>query len=196
MTRYREPAELQHRGNVVPMVDAATRPGLLDDHDEQDLAAAMERHPAAAQWAADPPALLITIPGQPRAQGSVKMITARYAKYSDPVVAQRNLIVGRLHTEWAGRPPITHAVEVNVTAGYQRPAVHYGTGRNSSRVKDTAPMYPVGRNLGDADKIGRLILDALTVAGVIGDDCLVVDVHVRKCWAAHPCTIIGVRILP
>ena len=194
MTRYREPAELQHRGNVVPMVDAAT-PGLLDDHDAEDLAAAMERHPAAAQWAADPPALLITIPGQPRAQGSVKMVTARYAKYAAVVAAHRNLVISRLQEVWADRPPIITAVEVNVTAGYQRPAAHYGTGRNANRLKDLAPAHPVGRNLGDADKIGRLVLDALTVAGVLHDDCQVVDVHVRKCWAAHACTIIGLRVL-
>ena len=192
MTRYRETAQVQ-QGRVTPIADASTRPGLFDD-EQDDLAASMERHPAAGSG--PPPALEIVIPGRPRGQGSLTMVTKSYARYSDAVIEQRNLITDALRVEWAGRDPITGPVEVNITAGHERPKYHYGTGRNAGQLKGSAPTQPVARNTNvDIDKAARLVLDALTVARVIGDDCLVVDLHARKCWAAHACTIIGLRVL-
>jgi len=47
-----------------------------------------------------------------------------------------------------------------------RPKAHYGTGRNSRVLKDSAPPYPTGRP--DALKLARAVEDALT--GIIWRD--------------------------
>ena len=82
-----------------------------------------------------------------------------------------------------GWQPLTGAVDVDIEVFLPRPKSHYGTGRNAQTVKHTAPTHPTGRNSGDADKIARAILDALTSAGVWRDDSQVVDLGVSKQWA-------------
>jgi Holliday junction resolvase RusA-like endonuclease len=60
-----------------------------------------------------------------------------------------------------------------------RPKGHYGTGRNASILKDSAPAYPVGRP--DATKLVRAVEDALT--GILWrDDAQVVYQRVRKLY--------------
>lgn len=56
---------------------------------------------------------------------------------------------------------------------------------------------PVTRSSGDLDKHARLVLDALTTAGVMRDDSQVVELHARKSYCnAHPkaLDVPGVRI--
>jgi Holliday junction resolvase RusA-like endonuclease len=74
------------------------------------------------------------------------------------------------------------AVGVEITSTLPRPSAHYGTGANAEIVKATAPPYPVGRRTGDADKLARLVLDALQDAAVLNDDAQVVEVTSRKAW--------------
>ena len=79
---------------------------------------------------------------------------------------------------------ITGPVRVWVRFTFTRPASHYRTGRNAHRLKDTAPRFP-GRSCGDVDKLQRAIFDALTDAGVWGDDTQVVDVRALKFYAGE-----------
>jgi len=62
-----------------------------------------------------------------------------------------------------------------------RPRHHYGTGRNSSRVRDAAPARPAVRP--DLLKLTRAVEDALT--GILWhDDAQVCDEHLAKHYAA------------
>ena len=93
----------------------------------------------------------------------------------------------------AGWQPLTGAVDVDIEVFLPRPKSHYGTGRNANAVKHTAPLYPTGHNSGDADKLARAILDALTSAGVWLDDAQVVKLRASKHWATFtPATSIFV----
>jgi Holliday junction resolvase RusA-like endonuclease len=72
-------------------------------------------------------------------------------------------------------------LEALLTWSLPRPNSHYGTGRNSDRLKDLAPLYPTSRP--DVDKLTRAILDALTKSRRIVDDAQVTDAVVRKRYA-------------
>ena len=92
---------------------------------------------------------------------------------------------------------ITGPVFVRVTFSLDRPASHYRTGANAHLLRDKAPAYPIARGSGDVDKFQRAAFDALTDAGVWGDDVQVVDVRARKVWAGehdHALDRPGVRI--
>lgn len=65
------------------------------------------------------------------------------------------------------------ALAVEARFWMPRPKGHYRTGRNAHLLRDGAPAYPTGKP--DTDKLGRLIGDALTAAGVWRDDSQVVD---------------------
>ncbi|MCR4339570.1 MAG: RusA family crossover junction endodeoxyribonuclease [Gemmatimonadaceae bacterium] len=62
----------------------------------------------------------------------------------------------------------------------QRPAGHYGTGRNAGTVRPCAPEWPTTKP--DADKLTRALLDALTGVAYV-DDSQVVHLGIRKEWA-------------
>ena len=60
-----------------------------------------------------------------------------------------------------------------------RPKTHYGSGKRATRVKDSAPRYPVSKP--DVDKLTRAIGDALT--GILWrDDSQVVSLVACKHW--------------
>lgn len=78
---------------------------------------------------------------------------------------------------------IEWAVYVDVTFRFPRPAGHYGSGRNAHLLKDSAPDFPGGRNIGDIEKLTRSTHDALTAAGFWKDDSLVVGLTAWKVYA-------------
>ena len=77
---------------------------------------------------------------------------------------------------------ITGPVRAELVFTFERPASHYGTGRNAGRVKDSAPGWPDTKWAGDIDKLTRAVFDSLTAGGVIEDDARVVEAAVSKVW--------------
>lgn len=75
-------------------------------------------------------------------------------------------------------------IEVEITFTLARPKSHYGTGRNARVVKLSAPVYPSAFGTGDADKLARLVLDALQDAAVLNNDAQVVRAFVEKHYDA------------
>jgi Holliday junction resolvase RusA-like endonuclease len=74
-------------------------------------------------------------------------------------------------------PLLTGALNVQIIFYRARPASHYGTGRNSSVLKASAPVLPI--TAPDVDKTSRAVLDSLK--GVVyRDDAQVTDKTVRK----------------
>lgn len=124
----------------------------------------------------------VTIPGQPHGQGSMTLWTSTdgrgRSRYPSSTIAHRNLAIGLMHEGWGDRPPLTEAVGVDIEIYLSRPKTHYGTGRNATMIKPTAPPHAIVTP--DIDKVARLILDALTIAGVIADDRQVVTLTVSK----------------
>lgn len=76
-------------------------------------------------------------------------------------------------------------VYVEFCASLERPASHYGTGRNRHAVKASAPVWPTLFGTGDTDKLARLVLDALADAKVLRNDAQVRPLLADK-WYAGP----------
>jgi len=133
------------------------------------------------------------IPGTPRPQGNPQQITKNYHRYPSTTVEHRNNVIRHLGDVW-NQPPIDGPVKLMAAFSFQRPKAHYGTGRNSEVLKLSAPVEHI--QTPDTDKLLRLLCDALTIAGVIVDDRLIVAVVGRKCWAdGQPGTLLRVTTL-
>ena len=146
------------------------------------------------------PDLACTIPGTPQQQGSKTR-----SAYGTMYEANRNLKPWRAHAitclrraaldQWghAGKSPITDPVRVGVWFVYGRPKSHYGTGRNAGIVKASAPYYKASAP--DLDKLQRALGDALTQAGILRDDALIVAWDAAKVYGAVPEVRLTVRTL-
>jgi Holliday junction resolvase RusA-like endonuclease len=84
-------------------------------------------------------------------------------------------------------------LSVSMTFYSARPKSHYGTGRNASVLKPSAPPFPAGRP--DALKLARGTEDALTGV-VFKDDAQVVDLRVAKRYGLPERCEIVVRYTP
>lgn len=131
------------------------------------------------------------IPGHPAPKGSLKCIGGGKDGRGHQLIEDnkntkpwRDKLGGWLKTKWPEHQIADkhQPVGAEVTITVDRPPSHYGTGRNATKLKESAPRYPVGHNTGDVDKHARLTLDALQDAGVFPDDCAVVELNVRKAY--------------
>ena len=138
--------------------------------------------------------ITITIPGHPAPKGSLKCIGGRggrgHVLIEDNTRTKdwRKIVAYWCQKKW---PPEQRAdpgqpVGVEVTFTLPRPKGHYGTGRNAHTLKGSALTLPVGHSTGDVDKLLRLLLDALQDAGVLPDDCAVIETVARKTYVDGP----------
>lgn len=123
--------------------------------------------------------LVVRIPGRPRTQGSATLHNSRMFK-TQQEKAHRHLAVWVMRRDWAG-VRLEGPVRVDIRAEFERYKSHYRTGRFAAELKPSAPHTPHTYKP-DADKIARLLLDALTESGVIKDDSQVCELRVEKRW--------------
>lgn len=69
-------------------------------------------------------------------------------------------------------PSFCTAIEVNLYFWFHRPNDHYGTGRNSGKLKPSAPKYHIKKP--DKDNLEKAVTDALVDAGLLSDDSIIV----------------------
>lgn len=88
--------------------------------------------------------------------------------------------------------PIDYAIKLTVTFIMQRPKAHYGTGKNKSKLKDSAPSYHISRP--DLDNLLKFICDALN--GVFWkDDTVISEIKAVKMYGECPRTVIEILCL-
>ena len=71
---------------------------------------------------------------------------------------------------------IDQAVEIEIIFMFARPKSHYGTGKNSRKLKPSAPVFVTSKGKGDLEKLERSTYDALSQSSggsVLKDDSLV-----------------------
>lgn len=157
---------------------AETLPGLPR---REELVAAV---PTGEGEAAATSALRIVVIGRPVTQGAIRSLgQGRPSVHANAKTLKPwRLAVKDAAMAVAGDLRFTGPVAVDCVYYFDRPAGHYGTGRNAHLVKDSAPPYPATRTCGDIDKLDRAIYDALTDAGIWHDDSQVVDGWHAKRW--------------
>ena len=138
---------------------------------------------------------VLAIYGDPAPKGSMKCVGGRgrnrhqLVENSTRTAPWRAHIVRAVRGAWPTLSGLSGPLGVEVTLTVRRPPGHYGTGRNATRLRASAPPYPdrVSRGLGgDVDKLARVILDALEDAGTYGNDAQVVELITRKTYADGP----------
>lgn len=132
--------------------------------------------------------LSFTVNGTPGAQGSKRHVghgvMVESSKKVKPWRSDVKAAAEAAHLASDEWDRATGAVGVQITFRFARPKSHYRTGRNAHILRDDAPVYVTSRGAGDGDKLQRSTFDALTAAGVIADDSLIVAIHAFKVYAA------------
>lgn len=85
-------------------------------------------------------------------------------------------------------------VHVSAVFKFQRPKSHYGTGRNASVLKPSAPEHLVSKGAvyGDGDKLVRAVFDAM-IGVMYVDDGQVVSHDARRIWTTEQsCVVVEV----
>ena len=113
-----------------------------------------------------------------------------HARHSDPTLSHRAHVISTLAENWQ-RDPLAGAVVVDVVFTFARPKSHYGTGRNADVVKESAPEHHT--QAPDSDKLARLVLDGLEMAGVVRNDAQVAPLTVDKLWGRDDSTHVLLR---
>lgn len=134
--------------------------------------------------------------GDPVGEGRMKCIGGRgkvkhQLIHDDPEKKlehwRTRILAGALkHLEQLPEP--YEAVTLTLTWSVERPAGHWGTGRNAEILKPSAPRYPTTKGSGDVDKLMRAILDGLSPKHDpkwMPDDAQVVDSHLYKRYATE-----------
>ena len=79
--------------------------------------------------------------------------------------------------------PLEGPLELTMTFAFPRPKSHYGTGKNSDRIKGSSPIYHTQKP--DIDNVLKSSLDAMNDV-LFEDDRQVVQVNAQKTWADLP----------
>lgn len=154
---------------------------------------------APSSFSAAPHPLVVIAYGKPITQGS--KVRNRYGGLRDDnaetLKPWREAVKTAALDVMRAAERITVPVSVALLCYFDRPTVHYRTGRNAHLLRDAAPLFPANVRSGDIDKLQRACFDALTDAGVFVDDSQVVHVTAWKLWTGEhvdALPIPGVRI--
>jgi crossover junction endodeoxyribonuclease RusA len=121
--------------------------------------------------------------GVPAPQGSKRAIVNRFTNKPALVESSKRVKPWRADVRAAAAecmgsvPPLVGPVSMTIAFIMPRPKGHYGSGRNSAVLKESAPRWPVGKP--DLDKLLRAALDGMT--GIVyADDAQIVQMQVGK----------------
>jgi len=112
--------------------------------------------------------------------------------YDDPKSAKAKLEFAIKARQYAPEKLIDQAIRVDTTFYMPRPKNHYGTGRNSDKLKDSAPQFHIKKP--DRDNLDKLVLDALTGA-IWTDDSIVCKGFIEKVYARKPRVEVKIKLL-
>jgi len=82
---------------------------------------------------------------------------------------------------------LTGPLRIDLFFYFSRPKAHYGTGRNSGKLKSSAPSWKVSKP--DRDNLDKFVLDAMTTV-FFKDDSQICDGRIVKQYSERPRTVI------
>ena len=155
-----------------------------------------------AKWertAAKPGVINLKFLGEPAPQGSkVQTKWGGLKEVSAKIQPWRASVQYACAEQFKGEP-IAEPVVLDVTFILPRAKNHYGTGRNATKLKDSAPRHHT--KTPDIDKLLRGVLDPMTVrcgGNVLSDDSQIVEIRCKKAYAeANECSgaLVTIRVL-
>jgi len=128
-------------------------------------------------------AFQIFVTGLPVAQPRPRAVSfrGRARMYSPSTSNEWKACVIRDLRQYAGTFPAGVPLRCDLTFYLPRPRGHFGSGKNSDKLKPSAPSRPTGKP--DRDNLDKAVCDAITAAGVWADDSQVTDGRIRKRYA-------------
>jgi crossover junction endodeoxyribonuclease RusA len=129
-----------------------------------------------------------TVLGEPQPKGSKTIVQQRgrrprVIEDNPETLPWRQAVAAAALAAMNGRQLRSGPLRLRAVFVFPRPAGHWGTGRNESRLKPSAPLYC--RTRPDVDKLLRAVGDALTGV-VFRDDAQLVDVRAEKHYGEPP----------
>ena len=130
--------------------------------------------------------LAFRVYGRPVPQGSKNIYKGRPVEQAKALAPWRQAVsysalqASKLDSEWES---FAEPVRLDMTFLFERPRAHFGTGRNSGILKESAPARYKGTTP-DLSKLIRAVEDGITDVGVWTDDNLVAAVYAEKVYAA------------
>ena len=123
--------------------------------------------------------------GTPASQGSKRWLpNGRMIEADKKIRPWRDSVHAAIEKAGYTGPNLEGPLEVRVTFWFARPKSHFGTGKNATVLKDSAPLYVA--KTPDVDKCVRALLDPITEMRVWGDDSQVVLLHAQKIYDTVP----------
>jgi Holliday junction resolvase RusA-like endonuclease len=134
----------------------------------------------------------LIIPGVPIAKARPRF--ARIGKFiktykTEPQETAEGRFLWEVRQQWKGEP-LDGPLAITIFFDMPRPRGHFGTGKNTAKLKDSAPQFHICRP--DIDNLIKFCFDCLN--GVVWkDDTQVFGLTARKSYADKPCTWIEIE---
>lgn len=140
--------------------------------------------------------LHLTVLGEPSAQPRHRHFARgsgdkTFVQTYDPAMVKKKTFASIVE-EFAPNEPISGPIQLECTFYMSRPKNHYGTGKNASQLKKSAPEWHTGRP--DADNLNKFIMDSLNKI-FWKDDSQISCIVARKLYSEKPRTEITISTL-
>lgn len=114
--------------------------------------------------------------------------TGKFGNY-DPSKLDKETFLILAHKHRPSKP-LDCPIKLSLTFQFPRPKSHFGTGKNSERLKDNAPYWHTSTP--DTDNLVKMVADALN--GVYWkDDSCICDISAIKMYSQSPKTIVVIE---
>ena len=112
------------------------------------------------------------IKGTPKPQPRPRAVSrGKFSTFYSPVSDWKKICRKELKVI-AKEKTFDQAIEVNLYFWFHRPNCHYRTGKYSELLRDDAPKWHTKKP--DKDNLEKAVTDAMSDAGLISDDCIIV----------------------
>lgn len=123
------------------------------------------------------------VPGEPKPQGRPRAFNrGGFSKVYSPLTEWRCTVLKYASDELEKREQLNGPLSVSIRYFFERPKSHFGTGKNSGKLKPSAPDYHVSRP--DLDNLNKAILDAIGDSKLIQNDSQINVLESQKKYCA------------
>lgn len=125
----------------------------------------------------------LVIPGEPKAQKRHRStsINGFIRNYDPSQSSKKDFLCAVMNN--APEKPLEYPIHIDLFFYFSRPKSHYGTGKNASNLKPSAPRFHTTKP--DIDNLYKFVTDALNKI-YYRDDSLISEVYMMKIYSERP----------